>query len=102
MRIFSNFRRHQGGNAAIMFSFAMLPTVLAGGAAVDYSRATAVRAELQAGVDSAALGVARDGATMSDSEIQTHGRRFFDANFQIGRDITMAPFRWSGRARPSP
>ena len=92
MRIFSNFRRHQGGNAAIMFSFAMLPTVLAGGAVVDYSRATAVRAELQAAVDSAALGVARDGATMSDAEIQTHGRRFFDANFATGSDITIGTF----------
>jgi Flp pilus assembly protein TadG len=92
MRIFSNFRRHQGGNAAIMFSFAMLPTMLAGGAVVDYSRATSVRAEMQAAVDSAALGVARDGAAMSDSEIQVHGRRFFDANFMTASDITISTF----------
>ncbi len=90
MRIFSSFRRHQGGNAAIMFSFAMLPTMLAGGAVIDYSRATAVRAELQAAVDSAALGVARDGAIMNNDEIQTHGRRFFDANFQTASDITIS------------
>jgi Flp pilus assembly protein TadG len=92
MRIFSSFRRHQGGNAAIMFSFAMLPTMLAGGAVVDYSRATAVRAELQAAVDSAALGVARDGAIMNNDEIQAHGRHFFDANFQTASDVTISTF----------
>ena len=84
-----SFSRDLRGNVAIMFAFAFIPAMLAGGAAVDYSRASSARAEMQTAVDAAALGVARDGATMNDAEIQTHGRRFFDANFQAGSGVTV-------------
>jgi Flp pilus assembly protein TadG len=87
-----SFRCDRRGNVAIMFAFAFIPAMLAGGAAVDYSRASSARAEMQTAVDAAALGVARDGATMNDAEIQTHGRRFFDANFQAGSGVTVGSF----------
>jgi Flp pilus assembly protein TadG len=92
VRSLASFRSHAGGNVAIMFSFAFIPAVLAGGAALDYSAASSMRVEMQTGVDAAALGVARDGATMSDEEIVVHGRRFFDANFTPMPGTTVSSF----------
>jgi Flp pilus assembly protein TadG len=92
VRSLASFRSHVGGNVAIMFSFAFIPAVLAGGAALDYSAASSMRVEMQTGVDAAALGVARDGATMSDEEIVVHGRRFFDANFTPMPGTTVSSF----------
>ncbi|HEY3146830.1 MAG TPA: Tad domain-containing protein, partial [Dongiaceae bacterium] len=46
-----------------MFTVAMLPLIALIGAAVDYSRASAVRTSLQSSLDSALLAGARDGST---------------------------------------
>jgi Flp pilus assembly protein TadG len=92
VRNLASLCRDAGGNVAIMFSFAFIPAVLAGGAALDYSAASSMRVEMQTGVDSAALAVARDGATMSDAEIVVHGRRFFDANFTPMPGTTVSSF----------
>jgi Flp pilus assembly protein TadG len=92
VRNLASLCRDAGGNVAIMFGFAFIPTMLAGGAALDYSRASSMHVEMQTGVDAAALGVARDGATMSDEEIVVHGRRFFDANFTPMPGTTVTSF----------
>jgi hypothetical protein len=46
---------NQSGNVAITFALCLIPTIGAVGVAVDYSRASALRADLQAAVDAAAI-----------------------------------------------
>lgn len=55
LRYFSGFRADRRGTAAILFALVVLPLVGVAGAAVDYSRATRTKAELQSYVDKAAL-----------------------------------------------
>lgn len=52
---FSRFFGDRRGNVAIMFTVAIIPVLGAIGTAVDYARATQVRAKLQAAADSAIL-----------------------------------------------
>jgi hypothetical protein len=54
------FRRHEGGNAAMMFGLALVPLVGFIGAALDYSRASDFQAKLHQAADAAALVAARD------------------------------------------
>ena len=61
-----------------MFALALVPIAAMVGAAVDYSRASGLRAQLQATLDSALLAGARDGST-NWMNIATN---FFNANLQ--------------------
>jgi Flp pilus assembly protein TadG len=54
------FRRHEGGNAAMMFGLALIPLVGFIGAALDYSRASDFQIKLHQAADAAALIAARD------------------------------------------
>jgi Putative Flp pilus-assembly TadE/G-like len=49
------WRGNERGNVAITFALCLIPTIGAVGVAVDYSRASALRADLQAAVDAAAI-----------------------------------------------
>jgi len=69
------------GNVAMMFAMTAIPLVGLVGAAIDYSNAYRVKERLQTAVDSAALAVARDGADMSDAEIEELANKFFKAHF---------------------
>jgi Flp pilus assembly protein TadG len=53
--LISDFRSNTRANVAIMFAISAVPLIAAVGCAVDYAMATAVRAKLQAGADSATL-----------------------------------------------
>ncbi|HVL71161.1 MAG TPA: pilus assembly protein TadG-related protein [Beijerinckiaceae bacterium] len=53
--MFKRFLQSEGGNLAPTFAVALLPVVGLSGAAVDYSRASALRNVLQAAADAAAL-----------------------------------------------
>jgi hypothetical protein len=55
LRRVKKLRRDARGSVAIAFAFAIIPIAGAAGVAIDYSRASHVRAELQATVDAAAL-----------------------------------------------
>ncbi len=61
-----SFISDAAGNTAIIFALGALPLMLAAGAAVDYSRASQAKANLQAAVDSAALGALADKALVAD------------------------------------
>jgi Flp pilus assembly protein TadG len=76
-----NFRAARGGNVAITFALATLPIIGAVGAAVDYSRANAVKAAMQASLDSTALMLAKNAATLTDSQLQTAANSYFAALF---------------------
>ncbi len=55
MQALKRFKRDDRGVTAVIFSLALLPILGAAGAAVDYTRAINVRADLQKAVDAAAL-----------------------------------------------
>jgi Flp pilus assembly protein TadG len=90
MTLFQRFCSDERGNFAILFGLALLPAVGMVGAAVDYSRANAVRAALQAAADAAALTVARDAPSLSDSKLAERARAVFAANFNR-KDATLGP-----------
>lgn len=83
MSMFGMFRkaaRDESGVAAITFALAFMPIIGLTGAAIDYSRATQTRAKLQSSLDSAALVAARDGATLTDPQLNARIQSFVQAN----------------------
>lgn len=74
------FVRAGSGNVAIMFALAMLPIVIGGGAAVDYSRAFVVQQRLTAALDAAALAVGASPRTDEDA-LREIAQGYFDANY---------------------
>lgn len=75
------FRGASAGNVAITFAFATIPIVGFVGTAVDYSHANAVKASMQAALDSTALMLAKDAATTSSGDLQTKALKYFNALF---------------------
>lgn len=69
------------GNVATTFAFATIPIIGGVGAAIDLSRANAVKVELQTALDSTALMLSRDAATLSSSALQTKASTYFNAMF---------------------
>jgi Flp pilus assembly protein TadG len=66
------FRRDRSANTVVMFALAMIPVVGAVGAAVDYSFASKIRAELQAAADSAVIGaIAKSAPAMAAAATMT-------------------------------
>jgi Flp pilus assembly protein TadG len=66
-----HFWRSADGNVAMMFGFLAVPLIGMAGLAVDYTRASSVRAEMQNAADSAALAAASklpDAAALSAAE----------------------------------
>ena len=74
------FREDRSGNVAILFALTCLPVAFMAGAAVDYSRASAVLVRAQNAVDVAALALAKD-PKMSASDTDTLAANVFSANF---------------------
>ena len=60
------FQHAREGNIAITFAIAVIPLLGFVDAAIDYSRANAVRVRLQSALDSTALMMARDAPNLSD------------------------------------
>ena len=75
------FRRANAGNVAMTFALSSLPLVGTVGFAVDYSHANAVKVAMQAALDSTALMLSRDAATLSNADLQTKAKSYFDALF---------------------
>jgi Flp pilus assembly protein TadG len=75
------FRIAEGGNIAITFALATLPIIAAVGAAVDYSRANAVKTSMQAALDSTALMLSKEAATDTAMQLQTNASNYFKALF---------------------
>jgi Flp pilus assembly protein TadG len=75
------FVRDRAGNVALTFGIATLPIVGAVGAAVDFSHANDVKSAMQAALDSTALMLSRDAATLSNTELQTKAKNYFLAMF---------------------
>jgi Flp pilus assembly protein TadG len=80
-RHFAAFRRANAGNVAITFALGTLPIIGTVGFAVDYSHANAVKAAMQAALDSTALMLSRDAATLSSNDLQTKAASYFNGLF---------------------
>ena len=61
--VFDAFSAAERGNVAIVFALALVPIMTAVGAAVDYSRANAAKASVQAALDVAVLAGGLDGSS---------------------------------------
>ena len=79
--LFRRFKRDNRGNVAVIFALATLPIIGFVGAAVDFSHANAVKASLQAALDSTALMLAKYAPTHTSAEIQDQASKYFKALF---------------------
>jgi len=75
------FRVAHAGNVAITFALATLPIIATVGFAVDYSRANAVKAAMQAALDSTALMISKEATTDTNTQLQTNAQNYFLALF---------------------
>ncbi len=80
-RLLCEFRTARAGNVVITFALATLPIIGSVGFAVDYSHANSVKAAMQAALDSTALMLAKDAATLSNTALQTEALNYFNALF---------------------
>jgi Flp pilus assembly protein TadG len=93
------FGKAENGNVALLFALAIIPVIGLVGAAIDYSRANAMRASMQAAADSAALAVSKEAATLTGSQLQTNAQKFFNSlftnsdaeNVQVSATYTKTP-----------
>jgi Flp pilus assembly protein TadG len=81
MALRSQFQSNDSGNMMVMFALTLVPIIFASGMAVDYSRASSARVEMQAAVDSAALAAAHRASQLSDQELNDYANQYFMANF---------------------
>jgi Flp pilus assembly protein TadG len=81
LRLARNFRVSERGNVAITFGIVMLPLIGSVGAAVDYSRANAVKASMQAALDATALALSKSASSMDSASLQSTALKYFKANF---------------------
>jgi Flp pilus assembly protein TadG len=75
------FRRAERGNVAIMLGLSIVPVVGITGAAVDYSRANSVKAQMQTALDSTALMLAKEAAVVGQAQVNTNAQKYFSAVF---------------------
>lgn len=73
------FFKNTDGNIAVLFGIAMLPIMSAVGVAVDYSRASAIRASMQSALDSASLMVSKDATGLTQAEISLKMQTYFSS-----------------------
>ncbi len=80
-RALRRFFSERAGNVAITFALAALPAIGFVGAAVDYSRANSVKADMQAALDSTALMLSKEATSDSSAQLQTNAKAYFTALF---------------------
>ncbi len=76
----ARFRRSRGGNVAMIYALALLPSIAAVGSAVDLTRAMVVKMRLGEALDAAGLSVAGT-VGLSEAEMTTKAQKFFFANY---------------------
>ena len=78
------FTAAQGGNVAIIFTFALIPILTFVGAAIDYSRGNAVKVEMQGAVDLVGLMLQKTAPSLNHNDLQTAALGYFTSVFQGG------------------
>jgi Flp pilus assembly protein TadG len=79
-RLWARFRRQKRGNVAVTFAIALIPLLAFVGAAIDYSRANKMKVELQAALDSTALMVSKNAASLNGN-LESTAKTYFLAMF---------------------
>jgi uncharacterized protein YegL len=79
--LFNRFFQDPRGSVAPMLALAIIPIVGLMGAAVDYSRANAIRTSLQAATDSTALMLSLEVNTLSEEALAQKANDYFSAVF---------------------
>ena len=67
--MFARFLRNRRGSVLPMLAFTAVPLMAGVGVAVDYSRATAAKAQFQAALDSTALMLSKNAADLSAADV---------------------------------
>jgi hypothetical protein len=80
VKIFTTFLKSTSGNFSTMFAIACIPLFVAAGVALDYSRLSQQRTQLQNAVDAAALSVGNTFVSMEQSEIEKEVDNYLQAN----------------------
>jgi Flp pilus assembly protein TadG len=75
------FTATRRGNVAIIFALTLIPMLALTGAAIDLSRANAVKASLQAALDSTALMASKNAASLTAAQVQSTAQSYFNAMF---------------------
>jgi Flp pilus assembly protein TadG len=86
--LFARALRNDKGAVAIMFGLTLVPMLLCVGVAVDYSRATDVRTDLQNATDATVLAVTPLAASLTNDQLLIEARKIFDGNLQTRADGT--------------
>ena len=81
-RLVSSFARSTAANVAITFALASIPLVGAVGAGVDFANVYEGKSAMQGALDSAALALVKQGATMTNAQFQTAAQNWFNASFK--------------------
>jgi hypothetical protein len=79
------------GNIGLLFGLTLLPMAMAAGTAVDYSRVSQARSQLQAAADSAVLAVARRAPTLTDAQLTSEAQSHFRAVLTQRADLAALP-----------
>ena len=76
------FARARRANVAITFALTLIPMLALTGAAIDFSRANALKTALQQALDATVLMVSKNAATLTSAELQSSAQSYFLAQFQ--------------------
>jgi Flp pilus assembly protein TadG len=87
----AQFVQNRDGNVAMLFGLALLPIMATTGAAIDYSRASDARTQLQSALDSTALAVAKTSPLLTDAQLRTEAEKHFRAVLQQRNDLALLP-----------
>ena len=85
------FRASHSGNVATIFGLAVLPVMMFAGAAVDYSKTSMSRAQLQAVVDAVALALVHEPKDIAAAQLQAKAQSLFAGmtEARLGRDTSI-------------
>jgi Flp pilus assembly protein TadG len=75
------FRPAEGGSVLLTFALATIPLVAFVGSAVDYSRGNSAKVAMQAAIDSTALMLSKDAASLTSSQFNQKATAYFAALF---------------------
>ncbi len=90
---FRKFERAEGGNIMMTFALATVPIMGFVGSAIDYSRANAAKAAMQAAADATALMMSKSISNLNSGQITTEAGNYFNAlltNNQV-TGVTVTP-----------
>jgi Flp pilus assembly protein TadG len=77
--LFERFRKNCHGSVAPILAIGIVPLMGVIGAAVDFSRANAARAAFQTALDSTALALSKNAASLSAADLQASAASMFNA-----------------------